>query len=211
MRVKTLEITWHRREESTQNDPVLSIHFLTDTFFATCGGDNEIKVWSFTLYAMWDNTNSCGSLFLQVTMSMWNTFVVWSSIWRESMLFAGLQMVCPLNFSFIHLGKYLASGSDGIFKCCDHDSNRWTDHRLESEPIRVSKLGRVQIRKVHHQEGFAVFWKTNFWFEVVVIRWMFMTCVGVQTASISAAPALITTLSFGMSLEVWPSSNTTIL
>lgn len=44
MKVKTIEIAWHRRPEATHNDPVLSVDFLNDTVFATGGGDHEVKV-----------------------------------------------------------------------------------------------------------------------------------------------------------------------
>lgn len=44
MKVKTIEIAWHRRPEANHNDPVLSVDFLDDTVFATGGGDHEVKV-----------------------------------------------------------------------------------------------------------------------------------------------------------------------
>ena len=44
MKVKTIEIAWHRRPEATHNDPVLSVDFLDETVFATGGGDHEVKV-----------------------------------------------------------------------------------------------------------------------------------------------------------------------
>ncbi|KAK8791652.1 hypothetical protein WA538_002857 [Blastocystis sp. DL] len=45
MKVKTIEIAWHRRPEANHNDPVLSVDFLDDTVFATGGGDHEVKIW----------------------------------------------------------------------------------------------------------------------------------------------------------------------
>ena len=44
MKVKTIEIAWHRRPEANHNDPVLSVDFLNETVFATGGGDHEVKV-----------------------------------------------------------------------------------------------------------------------------------------------------------------------
>ena len=44
MKVKTVEIAWHRRPEATHNDPVLSVDFLNETVFATGEGDHEVKV-----------------------------------------------------------------------------------------------------------------------------------------------------------------------
>lgn len=44
MKVKTIEIAWHRRPEATHNDPVFSVDFLDDTVFATGGADHEVKV-----------------------------------------------------------------------------------------------------------------------------------------------------------------------
>lgn len=44
MKVKTIEIAWHRRPEANHNDPVLSVDFLDETVFATGGGDHEVKV-----------------------------------------------------------------------------------------------------------------------------------------------------------------------
>ena len=44
MKVKTIEIAWHRRQEAGHNDPVLSVDFLDDSVFATGGGDHEVKV-----------------------------------------------------------------------------------------------------------------------------------------------------------------------
>ena len=46
MKVKTIEIAWHRRPEANHNDPVLSVDFLDDSIFATGGGDHEVKVQS---------------------------------------------------------------------------------------------------------------------------------------------------------------------
>ena len=45
MKVKTIEIAWHRRPEATHNDPVFSVDFLNDSVFATGGGDHEVKVY----------------------------------------------------------------------------------------------------------------------------------------------------------------------
>ncbi|KAK8809006.1 CAF assembly factor complex subunit b [Blastocystis sp. subtype 4] len=45
MKVKTIEIAWHRRPEANHNDPVLSVDFLDDSIFATGGGDHEVKIW----------------------------------------------------------------------------------------------------------------------------------------------------------------------
>ena len=44
MKVKTIEIAWHRRPEANHNDPVLSVDFLDDSVFVTGGGDHEVKV-----------------------------------------------------------------------------------------------------------------------------------------------------------------------
>ena len=46
MKVKTIEIAWHRRPEANHNDPVLSVDFLDDSIFVTGGGDHEVKVQS---------------------------------------------------------------------------------------------------------------------------------------------------------------------
>ena len=61
MKVKTIEIAWHRRQEASINDPVFSVDFLNDSVFATGGGDHEVKVVVFIVILYVDlEIRNCG-------------------------------------------------------------------------------------------------------------------------------------------------------